>query len=64
VVDRIVDYLEDILFFSARNYAGTDHEQEVVVVLMVLMAHGFGNLSASGGSARSGWSGKNVYSLY
>jgi REP element-mobilizing transposase RayT len=34
VVDRIVEYPEDYLFSSARNYAGLDHELEVVVVFM------------------------------
>ena len=34
VVDKIVEYPEDYLFSSARNYAGLDHELEVVVVFM------------------------------
>lgn len=33
VVDWIVEY-PDYLFSSARNYAGLDHELEVVVVFM------------------------------
>jgi hypothetical protein len=34
VVERIVEYPEDYLFSSARNYAGLNHELEVVVVFM------------------------------
>ena len=33
-LDRIVEYPEDYLFSSARNYAGLDHELEVIVDFM------------------------------